>query len=91
MKYTIHKHTAMMLKPKVKSQILHDYKHFTAKFDISRRTLYNWVNSNNYMNPAYSYTFLMAAANRYDCQIPDLLDFIDGRLVREIVEETTTL
>ena len=91
MKYTIHKHTAMMLKPKVKSQILHDHKHFTQKFDISRRTLYNWVNSNNYMNPAYSYTFLMAAANRYDCKIPDLLDFIDGRLIREIVEETPTL
>jgi hypothetical protein len=91
MKYTIHKHTAMMLKPKVKSQILHDHKHFTHKFDISRRTLYNWVNSNNYMNPAYSYTFLMAAANRYDCKIPDLLDFIDGRLIREIVEETPTL
>ena len=91
MKYTIHKHTAMMLKPKVKSQILHDHEHFTHKFDISRRTLYNWVNSNNYMNPAYSYTFLMAAANRYDCKIPDLLDFIDGRLIREIVEETPTL
>lgn len=91
MKYTIHKHTAMMLKPKVKSQILHDHKHFTQKFDISRRTLYNWVNSNNYMNPAYSYTFLMAAANRYDCKIPDLLDFIDGRLVREIVEETPNI
>ena len=91
MKYTIHKHTAMMLKPKVKSQILHDHKHFTHKFDISRRTLYNWVNSNNYMNPAYSYTFLMAAANRYDCKIPDLLDFIDGRLIREIVEETPNL
>lgn len=91
MKYTIHTHTAMMLKPKVKSQILHDYKHFCQKFDISRRTLYNWVNSNNYMNPAYSYTFLMAAANRYDCKIPDLLDFIDGRLIREIVEETPNL
>ena len=91
MKYTIHKHTAMMLKPKVKSQILHDHKHFTNKFDISRRTLYNWVNSNNYMNPAYSYTFLMEAANRYECQIPDLLEFISGRLVREIVKETTNI
>lgn len=91
MKYTIHKHTAMMLKPKVKSQILHDYKHFTHKFDISRRTLYNWINSNNYMNPAYSYAFLLEAANRYDCQIPDLLEFISGRLVREIVKETPNL
>ena len=91
MKYTIHKHTAMMLKPKVKSQILHDYKHFTQKFDISRRTLYNWVNSNNYMNPAYSYAFLLEVATRYECPIPDLLEFISGRLVREIVEETTNI
>ena len=43
------------------------------------------------MNPAYSYAFLLEAANRYDCQIPELLEFISGRLVREIVEETSTL
>ena len=91
MTYTIHTHTAMMLKPKVKSQILHDHKHFCHKFGVARRTLYNWVNSNNYMNPAYSYAFLLEASNRYDCQIPDLLDFITGRLVREIVEETSNL